>query len=329
MESDPALDVDAALTEAGAELRPSDRRGVWRFVVSDRRGWLWLEETTGGIIVHLSLLVADGAGAVQEVHELIEHLPPPAFCEFHHGEREEFVRVVARFRADERPDALTSYLRRLAGIADLVTEHVQAGELHAGDDALHDLWVTFGDAGIAAPPIPTSCRGALTILGPWWWGSVLMHPFSMYMFDAPDDLMGTWNRQPLFALSHAGHGVNSYGLNLAVAAGPVAAFVQHGYGGAYSDPVRDLERIAATYARLHQVITAAEQHPSSPARWLLLMSKFRAVYQLIDLETLAVPTSDGATRPYETIEFTDEQAMWRGLVDRLPYEFALGVPVDW
>ncbi len=68
----------------------------------------------------------------------------------------------------------------------------------------------------------------------------------------------------LLALSHAGHGLNSYGLNLVVARGPVAAFVQHGYGGAFMEPVSMLTGIAATYAR------------SAPRRRSRLVTRSRA-----------------------------------------------------
>jgi hypothetical protein len=196
-----------------------------------------------------------------------------------------------------------------------------------GGDALRDLWSVLGDGGVAAPPVPTRCRDSLRALGPWWWGSLLFHPFSLYMFDAVEDLVDHWDRAPLFAMSHAGHGVNSYGLNVITAAGPVAACVQHGFGGAYSDPVEDLEQIAATYARLHQVLAAADGD-DSPARWLLLFSNFRGICQLVDLDS-PVPRTEDAAIGYEATEFSDEHALWQGLVERLPYTFGVGVAIDW
>jgi hypothetical protein len=43
------------------------------------------------------------------------------------------------------------------------------------------------------------------------------------------------NDERLFAMSHAGRGVNCYGLNLVTAQGPVAVFLQQSYGGLYPD----------------------------------------------------------------------------------------------
>jgi hypothetical protein len=144
----------------------------------------------------------------------------------------------------------------------------------------------------------------------------LFHSLSLYFFDdAVEDLAHHWDRAPLFAMSHAGHGTNSYGLNVIAAAGPVAAY----------DPVEDLEQIAATYARLHQVLAAADAD-DTPARWLLLFSNFRGICQLVDLDS-PVPQTKNNGIGYEPMKFPDEHALWRGLVERLPYRFGVGVGV--
>jgi hypothetical protein len=326
------VDVNAALIDAGAKPLTPESDDVWEFLFSDRGGWLWLEKTAADPIAHLSLLLADGDEVGDQIRDLLERVPPPAFCELDHFVEDdgEYVRVVARFPVVQGSEAISRYLHRLAAIADLVTESLAGRDLRKGADALVDLWATLGDAGVAPPPVPPQCREQLTVLGPWWWGSALMHPIAMYMFDASEDLLGSWDRGPLFALSHAGHGINSYGLSLAVASGPVAAFVQHSFGGGYADPVRDLDDIAMTYGRLHQVIAATQADAGTPARWLLLMSNYRMVYQLVDLERRRREgTEDAGENPYRTLEFGDEHDLWRALIERLPYAFGAGVAIDW
>ena len=55
------------------------------------------------------------------------------------------------------------------------------------------------------------------------WVPGRLDAFGLYMFDVE-----TVTRYlTVFALRQAGHGVNSYGLNLVTCAGPVAVFVQH------------------------------------------------------------------------------------------------------
>lgn len=92
-------------------------------------------------------------------------------------------------------------------------------------------------------------------------------------------------------------------------------------------PSKTSKQIAATYARLHQVLGAADGDDSS-ARWLLLFSNFRGICQLVDLDS-PVPRAEDVGIGCETTEFPDEHALWRGLVERLPYTFGVGAPIDW
>lgn len=149
-----------------------------------------------------------------------------------------------------------------------------------------DLTTALAVAGIAVPPLGPAADGNLYTYGAWSWGGRYLPPFLLYMFET-----GVVTRQlvesgPLFALSHAGHGINSYGLNLVTSGGPVAAFVQHGYGGAYADPVRDRIDINATYSRLHVLLGATRQIETDEVRWLLLYSQFRDVLGIVDLDKI-------------------------------------------
>lgn len=323
-----SVDGGALLTQAGAALRRSDRQGVWRFSFRERRGWLWVEDRDGEPVAHLSLLVADGHTETREVAGAFEWLPRPATSDLEHFREgdDEFIRAVARFPLGDGHQSLARSLLHLQWTAELVQRYEVPAQPVEGVDALQDLRAVLGEAGVAAPPVPASCRSTLRTLGPWWWGSTLFHPFWLYMFGAVDALIDHWDRTPHFAMSHAGHGVNSYGLNVIAAAGPVAAYVQHGFGGAYSDPVRDREQIAATYERLHHVLAAADRD-DSPARWLLLFSNFRDVCQLVDLHRPVTRTDENFD--FQATDFADERTLWRALADRLPYDFDAGVPIDW
>ena len=101
-------------------------------------------------------------------------------------------------------------------------------------------------------------------------------------------------RGPFFSLSHFGHGANSYGLNLVTAAGPIAAFMQHHYGGAYANPVRDLIGINSTYSRLHVLFRPVERRDGVPLRWLMIYSEFRGGGGIVDLDKVRGGSSAGA-----------------------------------
>ena len=136
-----------------------------------------------------------------------------------------------------------------------------------------DLLLTFGEALLPSPPVPKYLRSALLRRGPWCWSSVPVESFSMYMFQpavAPRDAA-----KPYAAISHAGHGVNSYGLNVYIVTDKIAIFVQHGWGGVYSDPAREHADIARAYVLLGELLSA-ERIPGE-GRDVVMYSDFRGV----------------------------------------------------
>jgi hypothetical protein len=205
-----------------------------------------------------------------------------------------------------------------------------ARALHAGWVNRHedgtDLIATLGEAGIAVPP-----RGSDTKVhtyGAWSWGSRYVPPFLMYMFEVELVARQLIEHGKFFAMSHAGHGVNSYGLNLVTAQGPVAAFVQHGYGGAYTDPVRALIDINATFSRLHVLMRAVQDELPSGPRWLLTYSSFRQMPALIDLDQMR----HGARLDDATVFFDSESELFEAAVERLQLrsiDFCTGGSVSW
>lgn len=136
-----------------------------------------------------------------------------------------------------------------------------------------DLLLTFGEALLPSPPVPKYLRSALLRRGPWCWSSVPVEPFSMYMFQpavAPQDAA-----KPYAAISHAGQGVNSYGLNVYLVTDKIAIFVQHGWGGVYSDPASEHADIARAYVLLGELLSA--QRIPAEGRAVVMYSDFRGV----------------------------------------------------
>lgn len=190
-------------------------------------------------------------------------------------------------------------------------------------DALH---ATLGAAGIAVPPLGPAATRHLYTYGAWCWGSRYLPPFLLYMFEAGLVMRHLIDNGPVFSLSHAGHGSNSYGLNLVTAAGPVAAFVQHGYGGAYGDPVRNLIDINATYSRLH-VLLGATRKMDTELRWLLLYSTFRDQLGIVDLDKIRRGDPQDA---FEAVE--DEAELFETTATRLnlhSIDFGTAGSVSW
>lgn len=150
-----------------------------------------------------------------------------------------------------------------------------------------EMLATLASAGLVVPPTGDTDLRDITKIGPWNWASTdrvghLDADDDLYMFRVETVLERLLEGGAVFDLCHAGHGMNSYGLNLVTTSGPIAAFIQHGWGGVYMDPLRQRFRINATYSRLHELFGRIAE-PDAPLRWVLLYSEFRGVCGVVDL----------------------------------------------
>lgn len=209
-----------------------------------------------------------------------------------------------------------------------------ARAVHAAWLARHqgssDLLATLGSAGIALPPLGGTALDHVHTYGAWTWGSRYLPPLVLYLFDVEFVARQLVEHGPLFAMAHAGHGINSYGLNLVTTcpSGAVAAYVQHGYGGGYADPVSDLIDINATYSRLHVLWRAADEDPVEAVRWLLAYSQFRGICGVLDLDK--VRQGAGSESAFEA--YGSESAVFQEMADRLDLsdiDFGTGGNVSW
>jgi hypothetical protein len=179
---------------------------------------------------------------------------------------------------------------------------------------LSGLSAAVGDAGIARPPIGAVPTASINSYGRWSWGDRYVPAMLMYMFDIDLVAQMLSEHGRLFALSHAGHGANSYGLNLVTSKGPVAAFVQHLWGGVYTDPLRSLIHINTTYSRLHVLFEGVPgSRRDQPARWLLVFSEFRSDCGIVDLDRVRENSSASAA----TERFSGEAELFEAAAARL------------
>jgi hypothetical protein len=324
------------LNAAGAELVEVDESGPTRylFTFGESRGVFWLddgpEDTAGRLRVEADMARSAGGAVEDQVAALPKRLDGATGSSRTGEDHHAWAEVAFRFDPDD-VGHFTRHLDQVAGSAQYIST-VPETELATGRAALTDMWSTLGAAGLAAPPVPDACTERVTRFSDWWWGDVLALPVEMYQLWTVQNMLESWDREPLFAMCYTGYGFNSYALNVAVAAGPVAAFVQHEFGGVFSDPIRDRAEIAATYSRLYEVLAAA-QELDGPARWMLVVSSFRHLYQVIDLEAWRASTPEvRADHPVKAgvTECPDEHAAWSTLVSCLPGDaFETSVRINW
>lgn len=155
----------------------------------------------------------------------------------------------------------------LAKIDEIIEgDYSQAADIGAATDdrgpgnGLADLMNTLRKAQLPFPPVPESLRSEIVRRESWVWSTRPIDPMAMYLFR---DYLVEAVAGPVdnyFAICHAGHGVNSYGLNYHLVYGPLALFIQNGWGGVYSKPEYDKARIFVAFRLAAQLIAQIEMH---------------------------------------------------------------------
>jgi hypothetical protein len=126
---------------------------------------------------------------------------------------------------------------------------------------------TFREAGLPAPPIPSRFESSLQDLGPWWFATNDVSPVSMYLFET-DFLLTLLTGQfdDFVAVSHAGHGANSYALSYFLLDGPRALFLQTAWGGVYTDAEKAASAWRLLVSQVERLIHAAQSPTGVNAR---------------------------------------------------------------
>jgi len=125
------------------------------------------------------------------------------------------------------------------------------------------------------PPVPEPLRPALRAPRPWCWTTRDIDPMRMYDFD-PAFVTGVLAGGPDYvAVSHAGHGINSYAINYHVVHGPLAVVMQVGWGGAYTDDAAAARRLGEVWRRCAAMLS--RPGPAPGARVLCVYSALRGL----------------------------------------------------
>lgn len=174
--------------------------------------------------------------------------------------------ITIPIEADAHP-LVTTYVDGPPALGEfLLDDEIDAQGAPDGDDDLID----FLDAnGLEWPPyVDDFCRFIRRDeIGVGW------HLPGGPDFVAMDDYMqNTFIRSldagisPQLALNHAGHGINSYGLNLRMQIGPVLLVVQYGWGGVYMDTAETRDQWNAGMAALEDFFTELDPTPDIYAK---------------------------------------------------------------
>jgi hypothetical protein len=140
-------------------------------------------------------------------------------------------------------------------------------------DGWTDLVETFRSRGLPVPPVPASLRPALKRRGPWCWatsdGVTGLGMYSWSMEEVEAVLTGQGARHSYLAVSHAGHGINSYAVTYHLVYLGLAVFLQDGWGGIYMDNDAQAASLADMFRRCQALIERWDTQPQPPGRGLL------------------------------------------------------------
>jgi hypothetical protein len=156
-------------------------------------------------------------------------------------------------------------------------------------DAIADMEAVLGHHRLPLWPVPERFRAALRKPEDWLWTTREIDPMEMYLFRRYPAEAADRSTADYLAISHAGHGVNSYALNYHLVTGPLALFAQVLWGGVYADDDRAREALARQADLMRRLIPLAE---AAAAGWdgrrrlIVAESGFRgvAICTWMDLE---------------------------------------------
>lgn len=159
----------------------------------------------------------------------------------------------------------------------------------------HDLLETFADANLPAPPIPAHLRPLLRRRGEWCWSTHPVDAGAMYRFDSAVESGG----DDYAAVSHAGQGINSYGLNIFICTRALGAFLQFHWGGMYADPT---PAVGARMLRAFAYLSGLSQSSVAPQdgqRHVIAFSDFRSLAHFDTVpQTLSLPGEFSPPPPF-------------------------------
>jgi hypothetical protein len=138
----------------------------------------------------------------------------------------------------------------------------------------------FADGGLNATPLRKWSKGVRKFED-WQWGTRTFDPGAHYGF-LPGfiyPLLTAPVLKPRFMVSHAGHGMNSYSINVHIVTESAIVFTQAAWGGVFSSGSRDAEQVNDMMESVAAFLEHSERIPPAPEeRHVLIMSNFRGVH---------------------------------------------------
>ena len=126
-----------------------------------------------------------------------------------------------------------------------------------------DLIATLTEASLPLPPLPEALVAHLVRRDNWFWSTRDLDRQELY---DPQLLIAeaTHSIPDYLAITHVGHGMNSYFLTYQLVSGPLALFAQVAWGGAFAVDSADVEHVRSTFEAIGSLLAVV--HSRRPVR---------------------------------------------------------------
>jgi hypothetical protein len=123
---------------------------------------------------------------------------------------------------------------------------------------LRDMTSTLRRHRLPSPPVPEPLQARVLRQRDWVWGTRVDLP---RLYDMASYIDGTTDTpvEDFFILGHDGYGTNSWFLHCYLQHGPLSAFIQTPWGGAYADEKRATVAIQRSFVLLERLLVATDQ----------------------------------------------------------------------
>ncbi|MBL1079210.1 hypothetical protein JK358_32875 [Nocardia sp. 2] len=135
--------------------------------------------------------------------------------------------------------------------------------------AFQEMCELFEGHDLGLPPIPPPFQPQLRQVQPWAYATGAVSPALMYQFGYSKDAMRHWLPDQV-AVSHSGHGTNSYAVNYQLVCGSLTLFAQTGFGGAYMNNSMAAARVRRMFEACRTLSEALENARRCPSHRLLV-----------------------------------------------------------
>lgn len=122
-------------------------------------------------------------------------------------------------------------------------------------DALEQARQLFAGSGLPLPYIPPEMAGDIRQVGEWVYGTRSDEPY-LYHLPGFAAEVGTKPVADYLLFGQSGHGINSWAMHYYLVRGPLALFVQEGWGGAYGDRAEDSRTVAERFRQAETLVHA-------------------------------------------------------------------------